>query len=188
MRWVLLIVACCLPVSASASAIERGAVEILANGGFTHQNFSDVDGSVSTLRAQAAFLKAASDVVQIGGRLGIEHQSIDLRGYRETDGGSLQADGLIRVNLGSSTTVIPFLQGGVGVIVWSTEFGGDEETFLLPHLALGLRMMVHDIASLNITAGWTREVNALGAEDFDANDFEVLFGFSVFPRGVDGSR
>jgi hypothetical protein len=188
MKWIVLIAVLCLPVSASASAIQRSAIEITAEGGFDHQSFSDVDGSVSTLRAKAGFLRATSNVIQLGAQLTLNHQSLDLGSFGETDGGSAQLDGLFRVNFGSSERTIPYAQAGAGIVIWAGDLEGEEETFVVPQLALGVRFMVHEIASLNLSAGWTRELNALGTKDFDANTYVVQFGFSVFPRGVDAQR
>jgi hypothetical protein len=188
MRWILVVAALLVPVTAFASVIQRGAVEITAEGGFNHQSFSDVDGSVSTFRAKAGFLRATSNVIQLGAQLSLNHQSLDLGSFGETDGGSAQLDGLFRVNLGSSERTVPYVQAGAGIVIWAGDLEGEEETFVLPQLALGVRFMVHEIASFNLSAGWTREINALGAKDFDADTYVVQFGFSVFPRGVDASR
>jgi hypothetical protein len=188
MHWILFFVALCLPVSASASAIEKKSVEIDVSGGFSHQTFEEVDGHATNVQARVGILPALSNKIQLGGRLGLNHQSFDLGGLGEADGGALRADAVLRVNLGRSRNMIPFLELGAGVIVWTDEFGRDTNTITFPQLAVGSRMIVHDIASFNLSLGWVNEKNALGLNDFDADSFLLQFGFSVFPKGIDGTR
>ena len=188
MRWALLIVALCLPVTASASVIAKGAVEVTAGGSFSHQTFEEVDGHITSLRAQVGVLPALGDKVQLGGRLGFNHQSFDLGGLGETDGGTLQADAILRVNLGRSTRVVPYVEVGAGVLVWAGELETDTNTITIPQLAVGARILVHEIASFNVSLGWVNEKNSLGLDDLDSDILLVQFGFSVFPNGVDGTR
>ena len=41
MKWFLLFAALCVPVSAGASVIGKGALEIGASGAFSHQSFEN---------------------------------------------------------------------------------------------------------------------------------------------------
>ena len=67
----------------------------------------------------------------------------------------------------------------------SADFYDDAEiTYSLPFVGAGFRTILGSHASVNILAGYRRQVNAYGIEDINANDIIVSFSLSVFPNGI----
>ena len=97
---------------------------------------------------------------------------------------SVGFEGNLTFNFQTGGQIIPFAGIGAGILTWSGDFYDDaENTLLLPSIFAGMRIPVMDAASFNISAGYTRQVNAEGSDGLDAHSFGIQFGISVFPKG-----
>jgi len=187
-RGLLLLLALLVPLPAAASAIQRGANEVVASGSLNHTEYSERNWSATSVHLSAGFLRAVTDAAQVGGALLLRHESFDTGPGSDLRGGSAGIEALARLNFGDSPRIVPFAQAGIGVTMWVGDFERDTETWLLPELTLGVRFLVHDLASFNLGLSWLHEFNALSRRDLEANSIVLGFGFSIFPQGLDGRR
>lgn len=173
---------------ATASVIGPGSVELTANGAFQHQSFKDDLGSTTQFGLSGTLFHAFTDLLQAGGGLLVQHESYDPPFGDSMSATAYGFEGRLRFNLGDSGTVVPYLEGGVGFLLYSGDGYDDADTTIRPGGAVGMRVMVNDNASLNLAFGYVYEINAFGVEDIDSNTFLLGLGFSVFPRGLSAGR
>ena len=182
----LLLATTALP--APASVIGPGSAEMTANGAFQHQALKDDLGSFTQLGLSGTLLYAFTDLLQAGGGMLVQHESYDPPFGDSASATAFGFEGRLRFNFGDSESVVPYLEGGVGFLVYSGDVYDDASTTIQPGGAVGMRVMVNDNASLNLSFGYVFEINALGAEDVESNTFLLGLGFSVFPRGLAPGR
>lgn len=173
-----------LATSARASVIGKGTVEISTAASFTHTSYSDDVGSSSLLNMQGGVAYAVSDLVQLGGSLLVINESYDFAGFESESSTASGFQGGFTLNLGSSTTTIPYLGATVGMVSWSGDGNEDSEATVLFAGEAGFRFLVSEFASFNAAAVIVRQANASGIAELDATAFALQLGISVFPGGL----
>lgn len=176
-----------IPAVASASPIGPRTSEFSASGAFQHQSFKDNLGSTTQLDLSGDYFYAFTDLLQFGVGMLVQHQGLETSGGSSFGQTQFGFGGALRFNFGESESVIPYLEGSMGFIIYSGDGLDNASTTLQPGGTLGVRMMVNDSASFNLGLGYRYEVNALGSDMLDANTFLLQLGISVFPDGLTGN-
>jgi hypothetical protein len=169
-----------------ASEVKKGSIELNGDIAFQYNSLSEDVGSYFDIQARAGFLRAVSDLVQLGAGTRFTFFNGDLGPVQNSDGGVISAEGLLRLNFGDSPQVIPFLQLAIGVGSWYGDFYADSEVSISPSASAGIRYPFRDAAALTMIFTYIREINYLGIDGIDSNTFLFGFGFSIFPRGLGG--
>jgi hypothetical protein len=87
----------------------------------------------------------------------------------------------VTLNLAPSSTVVPYLAAGGGIVFYSGDWVGDESATVLPRVEVGLRWFVTEAASLNFSAVYSRWSNLEGVKEYEADRIGFGVGISLFP-------
>lgn len=174
-----------LAVSPSQAALlGKGALELNPSLAFSHNSYSaggSSDFTTTTLDVSAFVGYFTSDLVEIGGGLLVSYQSIPGIFTSRLSATHIGLTGGVTLNFATSSNVVPYLRGSVGLLDNSGDTG-HETTYLAPLLEGGLRVMVGQTASVNFAAGFQHQTNAFGVQDESANIVTFGVGLSVFPK------
>jgi hypothetical protein len=172
---------------AQGAALTPGTIEL--NGNFVLDQGTlkyevlgvEIEDTSFNIGLDAGIGYSITAPLQLGLGIGVSHTSVDndLVEYSAT---VLGLTGDVTWNFATGANLIPFLRAGAGFQTYSGDLYDDTETTLiLPFARAGVRAMVGEAASINVSVGYSRETNAAGISDADANRFNVRAGLSIFP-------
>jgi hypothetical protein len=186
-RTILLLSACLLllPCATRAAALDKGSVELEAGLGFDHAGYSSDGEAVGTLTRFDGSVGAAYSVTrmfQLGGGVLVSTTSYSPEGGESSSDHAFGGFADVTANFRTPNGLRPFVRVGVG----AESFGGDDyetsqTSLLAPMVRTGLRFLVGDAGSVNVSAFYRHETNADGVEGDDANRFGLEIGVSLFP-------
>ncbi len=174
-----------LPSHAVAAALDKGTVEVEGSVSFDHASFSrsgEKAGTETHFDGTVGAAYSLTRMFQVGGGLLISTSSFsDVAGSSFSNhafGGSVD----VTANFRAPSGLVPFVRVGVGAV----GFGGDAYTeattsLLAPMVRAGVRVMVGDAGSVNLSVAYRHETNADGVDGDDANRFGLAIGLSLFP-------
>jgi hypothetical protein len=172
-----------LPCSSLAASLEKGTLELETSVDLSHTAYSeDAVGSRTNFEGTVGAGYSLTRMFQVGGGLLIGYHS------GETDpGGSFSYSALgaaadVTVNFETPNILIPFVRAGVGFRNYSGDGYEDAKVgMVLPYVRGGVRVLVGNSASVNLSVAYRRIVNADGADGLDANNLSFAVGLSIFP-------
>lgn len=180
-----------LPGAARAAALGRGTRELQPEIRLSHTTVSfdgQELGNVTSFTGTVLLGISLDRLVALHTGVVWEHESVE----DEVFGGEASATafgGLFGVTLNVATEgrAVPFVRGAVGLLVHGGD-AGDEASLFVP-LSAGVRFLIGNAASINLSAGWTHTTNANGFEDLSTSELGLGLGVSVYPGGIrDGGR
>lgn len=181
---VLVAAASWVPGYAFEGGLGQGDLEINGRLAFTHSGLSqDGNGLGSTTDLEfATFLGVfTSDQIQLGGTLFLNFNSVDPERGGSYSGTMFGLGPDLVINFNTQGPIVPFIDIGVGVAVYSGDIYGEEVGFIAPSIQGGIRALIGNAAAANFGAGYTHTINNAGVEDLNGNSLGVFVGFSVFP-------
>jgi len=175
-----------LPVVTQAASMPTGTTELTTRTYFSHVGYSHDGtslGSATSAQLSLGVGQCVTDLIELYGSVIWNHNSIDPKGESSASASSYGASGSILFNFTTSSSVIPYLQAGVGMLAYSGDGYDDAETStLLPVLGGGLRFLVGDSAAFDAGLVYQRMSNAGGVQDLDAGQFYLGLGIAVLLR------
>ncbi len=181
-----LVASCALPPShAVAAALDKGTVEVEGSVSFDHASFShsgEKAGTETHFDGTVGAAYSLTRMFQVGGGLLLSTSSFsDVVGSSFSNhaiGGSVD----VTANFKTVSGLVPFVRVGAGAL----GFGGDAYTdaktsILAPMVRAGVRVLVADAGSINLSVAYRHETNADGVNGDDANRFGLAVGISLFP-------
>jgi hypothetical protein len=167
-----------------ASSLDKGSVEIMTRVAFT-QNSLSLDGNDIGNETHAELLGGAgyffSKRIELVGNFAYQRDEINPAVGEEFRSSLFAFSGGVYLNFPSESNVVPFLGAEVGVGTFSGDAFGDKTATIFPILTGGLRFLIGDSASINLSGVYSHVANAAGFEDVSNNAFGLGVGISVFP-------
>jgi hypothetical protein len=164
---------------ARAAQLAKGSVEFAPSVSFTHQNFKrEGYGNVdhfTQLTVTPTMGFCLSDHYEVTGGLLIRHESVN--GESST---SLGATAGLTYNFSPRGNLVPFASLGFGTLFYGG-FSFDETAVLAPMVSGGVRLLVGNNASVNLSLGYQHESNANGEFNASSNRLLASVGVSLFP-------
>jgi hypothetical protein len=174
-----------LPCAASAAALDKGSVEVEGSAGFEHSGYTSSGTSVGTVTridGEVGGAYSLSRLVQLGGGLLLSHYSESPEGEASFTSTGYGASADVTLNFKTPSGLIPFVRAGLGFENFTGDGYEDAKTATLaPMLRAGVRFLVGDSGSINLSLAYRHETNANGSKDLDANRFGIAVGLSLFP-------
>ncbi len=174
-----------LPCAAGAAALDPGTVELETSVALDHAGYSTSGHTLGTLTRVDGTVGAAYSVtrlVQVGGGLLLSHFAERPEGEASYSSSAYGLSGDVTLNFRTPGGVVPFVRAGLGFEGFSGDGYEDAKTALLvPMLRAGVRVLVGDAGSVNLSVAYRHETNSNGTKDLDANRFGVAIGLSLFP-------
>jgi hypothetical protein len=172
-----------LPVVTLGASMPTGTTELSTRAYFSHTGYSFNGtslGSSTSVLLSLSVGQCITDLVELQGSAIWNHDSVDPKGDTSASASSYGASGSVLLNLTTSSSIVPYLQAGVGLFAYSGDGYEDAETStMLPFLAGGLRFLVADSAALDAGLAYQRLTNAGGVEDVDADQIFLGLGISL---------
>ena len=174
-----------LPSHAFAAALDKGTVEIEGSVSFDHASFSHSGEKLGTQTLFDGTLGAAYSLTrmfQVGGGLLFSASSFSPEGGSTSSDHAIGGSVDVTANFKTASGLVPFVRVGVGAM----GFGGDnypdaKTSVLAPLVRAGVRVLVADAGSVNLSLSYRHETNADGVDGDDANRFGLAVGISLFP-------
>ena len=166
---------------AAAATLDKGATELAGSAGVTSTSFSGGGTSTTVVTADVKYGFCVSRNWEIAPQVILTSLS---GGGSTLTNFSGAVSGIYNFAT-AGNNLVPFLEAGVGL--GSVSAGGSSQSFsTLPLLAGGIRMLMGNSASINITAGYQRVSMSSGGSTATENTIGVQAGLSIFPRGFGG--
>jgi hypothetical protein len=172
-----------VPRVAGAASFEAGTVEFGIDATLSHSSYTYEDQAVAKrddISVTTGVGYCVTDLLELKGSLLFTYASANPEGGESASASAFGALGGLVVNFGSGGTMVPYVQGSVGVLSYSGDgYENSEATLVLPRLGAGVRFMVGESASINCGAFWQLLSNAEGVEELSANQFGLAVGTSL---------
>lgn len=167
----------------TAAGLAQGTVEVETDAAFAHTGYSydgDSVGSRTDVALSVGVGYCLTDMLEIKGRFMFAHTSLDPECCGSVSASSFGGAGLVALNFPTAGPVVPFVQGGAGVLAYSGDgYEDSDATVVLPTAGVGVRFVVGETASVNCGVFYEHHLNAAGEEDVSANIFGVSVGLSL---------
>ena len=164
---------------ATATQLAAGSIELAPTVSFSHWNFKrEGYGNVETftrLDFTPTIGFCLNDHYEITTGLWARHTSAN----DESDT-ALGATAGLTYNFSQHGGVIPFASVGFGALFYDG-FSFDQTAVLAPMISAGVRMLVGESASVNMSLGYQHESNAEGEFNASSNRLVAGVGVSIFP-------
>jgi hypothetical protein len=168
---------------AGGSPVAAGNVEYSPSIAFSRSAYTPAGGGASTsmthLDLTGAVGRCMSDRFEIMGALLVQH-----RDQAGTGRNGIGASAGVGVNFAAYGNVFPFVSGSVGVLRYSNP-GSSDRTMLAPILRAGIRTLIMEGRSVNVSIGYQHEVNPKSIINKGADAFDVGVGMSIFRAPTD---
>lgn len=160
---------------AAANQVAKGSIELSPTLSFSHENlkregYGGVD-NFTQLDFKPTIGFCVSNHYEIMGGTIIRHE--DVNGTKTTSVGALAG---LTYNFNPSQRLVPYGTLAFGALFYGG-FSFDEPAVLAPSLTAGLRVLVGDAASVNVSLGYQRERN----DHERQNRILASAGVSIFP-------
>ena len=180
----LFLVASISQANAFEGGLYKGDFEINGRLEFSHNSLSRDGnglGSTSDLELGTFMGVFLSDLIQIGGTLFVNYSSVDPDGGDSYNGTMFGIGPDIVFNFNNKGPIVPFIDIGVAIAVFSGDLYGEENGYIAPTIQGGIRALIGNSAAANFGIAYTHVINNSGVEDLNSNSLGVFVGFSVFP-------
>lgn len=171
---------------ASGSAFQPGTVELRTDILFDHDSREFEGEKVVTVTDGEATLRLGyffTSMIEVAGGVLYGYDKTDPETAEEVKDSYYGVRGDVILNLPTDGPIVPFVAGGVGFVAYGNEdIYGDESSLIFPVIAGGIRVLMGNSASLNLTASYRKTSNFGGMKDFDSSTFRIGVGVSAFPR------
>ena len=168
---------------AGGTPVGPGTIEFAPSLAFSRSAYTPAGGGASTsmthLDLTGAVGRCMSDRLEIMGALLVQHR--DQAGAGRN---GIGASAGVGVNLAAYGNMIPFLSGSVGVLKY-TNPGSSDRTVLAPILRAGIRTLIMEGRSVNVSIGYQHEVNPKSVVNKRADAFDIGVGMSIFRAPTD---
>ncbi len=174
-----------VPSHVTAAALDKGTVELETSVAFDHASFSHSGEKLGTNTAFDGSVGAAYSLTrmfQVGGGLLFSTNSFSPEGGSTSSYHSVGGSVDVTANFRAPSGLVPFVRVGLG----AQGFGGDnfpdaKTSVLAPLVRAGVRVLIADAGSVNLSLAYRHETNADGVDGDDANRFGLAVGISLFP-------
>jgi hypothetical protein len=174
-----------LPSRSEAAALAKGTVELETTVGLDHTSYSMDSATLGTVTRFDGTVGAAYSLTrqfQVGGGLLFSHYSEDPEGGDSFSASSYGASADVTFNFPTPNSLVPFVRVGLGAETFSGDGSEDSKVALLvPMVRAGVRVLVGESGSVNLSLAYRHEINSGGVEKLDANRLSFAIGLSVFP-------
>ena len=174
-----------LPSRSSAAALERGTIELETALALDHTSYSSSStdlGSITRLDATLGAGYSLTRLIQVGGGLLFSNYSESQKGEDTFSSTAYGAAADVTFNFPTPNNLVPFVRLGLGAQGFSGDDTEDSKVALLvPMVRAGVRVLVGNSGSVNLSVAYRHEANSGGVEDLDANGLSFAVGLSIFP-------
>jgi len=174
-----------LPSHSLAASLEKGTLEVEGSVSFDHTSYSVSSQSQGTATDFAATLGGGyclTRLIEVGGGLTMTHDAIEPEGGESISYSSYGGSVDVTLNFSTPNNLVPFVRVGAGFQSFSGDGSEDAKMALIaPYVRAGVRVLVGNSGSVNLSAAFRHEINSGGVEDLNANGLSFAVGVSLFP-------
>ena len=174
-----------LPSRSLAASLEKGSVELETTVGLDHTSYSSASASRGTITRLDGAVGAGyslTRLLQVGGALLFSHYSEDQEGFDSFSASSYGASADLTLNFPTPNNLVPYVRLGLGAETFSGDGSEDSKVALwVPMVRAGVRVLVGESGSVNLSLAYRHESNSGGVEKLTANRLGFAVGLSVFP-------
>ena len=163
---------------AGANQLRAGSIELSPKVSFSHssikrEGYGNVD-NITQLDIAPTVGFCVNSRYEVNGSVLIRHEAVN-----DSRATSLGASAGMTYNFASKSSVIPFASVGFGTL-FNKGFTFDDTSVLAPVLAGGVRVLVGNAGSVNLSIGYEHETDG----HVSVNRLNSAVGVSVFPWRV----
>ena len=175
-----------LPARSLAASLEAGTLELETSVGLDHTSYSSASAPQGTITRFDGAVGAGYSVtrlLQVGGALLFSHySSVDLPNEDPFSASSYGASADVTLNFPTPNNLVPYLRLGLGAETFSGDGAEDAKVALwAPMVRAGVRVLVGESGSVNLSLAYRHESNSGGVEKLAANRLGFAVGLSLFP-------
>jgi hypothetical protein len=172
-----------LSPAARAASLTKGTLELETSVDLTHSAFtSSPVNSTTYFSGSVGAAYSVTSLLQVGGAVDLAHfgQESDSLGSFSDNAYGASAD--LTANFPTPNNLIPFVRAGVGFETFSGDtYARTTTSVIAPYVRAGVRVLVGNSASVNLSLTYRHETNADGNKGEGANVVGLSAGLSIFP-------
>lgn len=170
----------------NAADLPTGTIEFITDSSYSRTNVSFEDEDLFSLRNQElalGFGYCFTSLLELRGNV-LFNKSSYLPADSDTEPSvsstSTGLGGEIIFNFPTTAMLVPFIEGGFGILNYSGEGFEDAETSIIfPSLGAGVRFLIGDSSSINLGIGYSEISNWGGVKDLTNNELQLGLGMSI---------